>query len=229
MTKLTASLLALGLVASAAPAFAADLPQVPDKPAAPPAASTTIGLEGSPEFFADPTNVRYGQVNDVYLKGTITENVGNGFSIGTSLQGVDKISNSPATYQYLADVFAAYKAKVSDAVSLTFTGGLGFSFGNTGYAGGVAVGTGTDPFLYYYGQAALDYKIDSNWTWNVVNVRLRDAFSVAWYTPKIQSGITYNIDASNAIYANAGYAWKDSGSGLKPDKFNIAVGYKYSF
>ena len=51
-----------------------------------------------------------------------------------------------------------------------------------------------------------------------------------WLTPKVQTGITYNIDKQNAIYANIGYSWKDTtGTGLAPDKINVAFGYKYSF
>ena len=40
----------------------------------------------------------------------------------------------------------------------------------------------------------IDYKLDSNWTLNVVSLRYRNAFSVTWITPKISTGITYNID-----------------------------------
>jgi hypothetical protein len=227
----TTTFLVAALVA--APAFAADLPitTAPAKsaPAAPAATSTTIGLEVGPEFFADPANAKYGQVNDGYFKGSLSESLGNGFSVGTSLQLVDKVSNTPATYQYLVDVTAAYKFKLDDNFSITATGGVGYTWGNTGYTGGTASSSGVDPFVYYFATAALDDKIDSNWTWNIVNVRYRNAIGVTWLTPKIQTGITYNIDKQNAVYANIGYAWKDSGSGLKADKFNVAVGYKYSF
>ncbi len=231
-TKFTAPLLAAALLLTTAPAFAADLIAAPADPAKPaPAATngTTIGLELSPEFFADPANAKYGQLNDVYFKGTVTQTVAPGWSISSSLQTVDKTSNSPATWQFLVDGNVAYKAKLNNNFSVTLTGGGGYTWGNTGYTGGVAVPAGVDPFFYYYGQVALDDKIDANWTWNVVNVRLRQAVGVQWFTPKIQTGVTYNIDSSNAVYANIGYAWKDNGSGLKPDKFNVAVGYKYSF
>src|SRR5664279_830941 len=75
MHKLTASLFAAALL-SAGPAFASDLPAMAApaaKPAAAPTNGTTIGLELSPEFFADPANAKYGQINDAYFKGTITQ------------------------------------------------------------------------------------------------------------------------------------------------------------
>jgi hypothetical protein len=228
MIKTTTFILAALL---AAPAFASDLPTAPEapKPARGPATNTTIGLEVSPEFFADPTNAKYGQINDAYFKGSLSESLGNGFSVGTSFQFVDKLSNSPVTYQYLLDLTGAYKFKLNDNLSITGTGGLGYTWGNTGYTGGGPSSAGVDPFLYYFASAALDAKLDSNWTWNVVNVRYRNAVGVTWITPKIQTGITYNIDKTDAIYANIGYGWKDNGSGLKADKFNVAIGYKYSF
>jgi len=90
---------------------------------------------------------------------------------------------------------------------------------------------GTQDFAYYFVQGALDWKLDSNWTWNVVSVRYRNAFNLTWITPKVSTGVTYTFDANNAVYANVGYAWKDNGNGqgLLADKWNIAAGYKYSF
>lgn len=233
MTRLSLSIAAAALLAAVAPAVASDLPAdaAAKKPAAPAPAptTTTLGLEVSPEFFADPSKSTYGTLNDAYFKGTLTETVAPGWTIAGVLQLVDKLSNTPATYQALLEVNAGYKAKLSDNFSVTVTGGLGYTFGNTGYSGGAPVGAGTDPYFYWYGTAALDDKIDSHWTWNMLNVRVRNAFTVAWYTPKLQTGITYNIDGTHAVYANIGYSWKDNGSGLKPDKVNVAMGYKVSF
>lgn len=216
MIKTTTFLLAT-LVA--APAFAADLEApVAAKPAAAPAPTTTIGIEISPEFKTTDNSLA-----DVYAKGSLSESLGNGFSVGTSFQFVDK-SGSPATYQYLVDVSGAYKFKLSDNFSVTTTGGLGYNWGATGIGAG-----GVQPFLYYYASAAFDAKIDSNWTLNILNARYRNGIGVTWITPKVQTGITYNIDSTHAVYANIGYAWKDTGAGLNPDKWNVATGYKFSF
>jgi len=233
MTKLTISLLAVSLLAVATPAFAADLPTKAPLVAAPaaPAPTTTIGIEGSPEWFADPNNAKYGQINDYYLKGTISTTVAPGWSVGGALQWADKTSNNPVTNQFQVEGNVAYKYKLTSNFSVTGTVGLGYTWGNTGYTNGVAVGAGTDAFLYYFATAAADLKLDSHWTWNVINARYRNAFNEPWFTPKVQTGITYNIDANNAVYANVGYAWKDNGNGkgLIADKLNVAIGYKYSF
>jgi hypothetical protein len=61
------------------------------------------------------------------------------------------------------------------------------------------------------------------------NARFRDAFQYRWITPKVSTGVTYNINAYNALFATVGYSWKDTGSGLNPDKVNIGGGYKVNF
>ena len=229
MIKTTTFLLALAAPALvAAPALAADL-MAPAKPAAAapaPAPTTTIGIEVSPEFGADPSvPAKYDQLQDDYFKGSISHSLGNGFSIGSSFQFVDKTTATPNLFNYLVDASLAYKFKLNDDFSVTATGGIGYNFGATG----VGAGTGQN-FAYYYGTAALDDKLDSHWTWNIINARYRNGVGVIWVTPKVQTGVTYNIDANDAVYANIGYGWKDTtGAGLKPDKWNVAVGYKYSF
>ena len=120
-------------------------------------------------------------------------------------------------YQGQVEGSIAYKYKLTDTLSVTGTGGLGFAWGNTGYAGGAyahgaganaEAGNADDSFGYYFVQASLDYKLDSHWTWNVVQGRYRNAFTETWITPKVTTGITYNIDATDAVYANIGYGWK---------------------
>lgn len=220
----------------AAPALAADLPAAAPAAAAPaPAATnTTIGLELSPEFIALTTDPHYGALTDGYVKGTITETVAPGWSVSGiaqyTLKGL-KPGSASQTSQYQLEGNVAYKAKLSDVFSFTGTGGLGYAFGNTGYTGGSPSPAGTDPFFYWYLSGAVDAKLDSHWTLNLVNFRIRDSFTVAWWTPKIQTGVTYNIDSANAVYGNVGYAWKDSTGGyaFTPDKYNLAVGYKHSF
>jgi hypothetical protein len=235
MTKLTASLLAASFAVIAAPALAADLPAkvAPTAKAAAPAPTTTIGIELSPEIVANPTSPDLGKVTDYYLKGTVTEIVAPGWTVAGFLQGTEKILNTPNTQQYQVEADVAYKAKLNDNLSVTITGGLGYTWGNTGYLSPTSTNkqTGNDPFLYYVLQGAADWKIDSHWTWNVISVRYRNAFDRTWLTPKVQTGITYNINSTSAVYATVGYAWKDQGDGkgLNPDKWNVAVGYKFSF
>ena len=81
----------------------------------------------------------------------------------------------------------------------------------------------------YYLFNATDLKLNSQWTWNAIAARYRDAFDYTWVTPKLSTGFTYTIDGHNSTYANVGYAWKDTGSGLLADKVSVAMGYKYGF
>jgi hypothetical protein len=110
------------------------------------AQSTTIGLEMSPEFGANPASASYGDLDDIYVKGTISHTVAPGWSIGGSGQVTDKFG----TWQAYLEVNAAYKASLNDDLSVTLTGALGYTFGNTGYLGGLPVSAGTDPFAYWF-------------------------------------------------------------------------------
>jgi hypothetical protein len=240
MTRLIASLLA-ATAFLAAPAFAADLPSAAQPAATPaPAPTTTLTFETSPEFKA-ASGATQNDLADWYGKGTVSYSFAPGWSVAGAIQDTLK----PATsfhdlYQAQVEGSIAYKFKLTDAFTVTGTAGLGYTWGNTGYVGGLYTGAPAgaadagnddDAFGYYFLQASLDYKLDSHWTWNVIQARYRNAFNETWITPKLQTGITYNIDATDAVYAALGYAWKDKGdgNGLQPDKYNIAVGYKYSF
>lgn len=229
MKALSRTLLAAAALAVATPAFAADLLTTKAPAAAPaPAPTTTITLEGSPEFSAAT-----GNLSDDYVKGTISYTFAPGWSVSGAVQDTVKNLTGTNTYQYQVEGAVAYKAKLSDMLSLSGTAGLGYTTGNTGYVGGVFSSSllNNDSFLYYFVSGAADLKLDSNWTWNAINVRYRNAFTETWITPKISTGITYNIDSTHAVYANVGYAWKDKGDGkgLVGDKYNVAVGYKFSF
>jgi hypothetical protein len=251
MNKTTVSLLALALVAAASPALAADLPRgVVQAPApAAPSTSNTISIETSPEFFATAGSTLgvahdAGSLADWYFKGTLSHNFGSGFSGSVAFQDTLKnpgVNNAVATLtspsQQYFEVAGAYKATLNPNFSVTVTGTLGYTFGQTGYVGGkpasaaADLGQSDDAYLYYAISGAADWKVDSHWTWNVINVRYRNAFDRTWITPKVTTGVTYAFDSQNSVYANVGYSWKDNGNGagLLGDKLNVAVGYKYSF
>lgn len=241
MTKLTVSLLAVVLAATAVPAFAADLelPAGVVTEPAPAALNNTISFEASPEFYALASGSHAaGQLADWYGKGTYSHSFGGGFSGAVDFQDTLKATGSAANLsQQQYEGSLAYKIGLSDSLAFTISGLVGYTAGNTGYVGGKAVsgaadlGNSDDGFGYYAISGALDWKLDSHWTWNVLNARYRNAFDRTWITPKLQTGVTYNIDAANAVYASVGYAWKDNGSGtgLVGDKWNFAVGYKYNF
>ena len=243
MTKLTVSLLAVVLAATAVPAFAADLelPAGVVTEPAPAALNNTIAFEASPEFYALGTGSHaVGQLADWYGKATYSHNFGGGVSGSIDFQDTLKPSSTDlGLSQQQYEGALAYKLGVAKDLYFTVTGLLGYIAGNTGYVGGVAsggagpadLGNSDDGFFYYSISGAVDWKVDPHWTWNVLNVRYRNAFDRTWITPKVQTGVTYNIDAADAVYAAVGYAWKDNGSGagLVGDKWNFAVGYKYNF
>ncbi|HTJ56122.1 MAG TPA: hypothetical protein VL418_00975 [Devosiaceae bacterium] len=238
MTKTTVSLLAAAFVVATVPAFAADLPLgVVAAPAPAAAPLNTLTLETDPEFIETPNAPTDGSLQDWYIRGIYSRNLGQGLSGSLAIQNTAKPAGGAfaggSDQQYYEGALA-YRLAVTSDLSFTVTGTLGYTAGNTGYLNDAAVSgstQGTEGFLYYAINGAADWKVDQHWTWNVINARYRNAFDLTWVTPKVQTGLTYNIDAFNAVYGAVGYAWKDSGNGqgLQSSSYNVAVGYKYSF
>nr|WP_316652245.1 hypothetical protein [uncultured Gellertiella sp.] len=247
--KLTLATLAL-LVS--APAFAADLSAPEAAPEAPAAAAPavthpwTFSIEGSPEFFAidqkPGTQAKeQGALADFYGKLGLSYTFDNHVVVGTSYQLTDKKnraddgSSKDDTYGDQIEATLGYKYKI-DTFTLTPSVGLGYAFGATGIYGDEATPSKDNNAAYYTVSLAGDWKLNKQWTWNVFNARWRDAFGYTWQTPKLSTGITYNVDDTTALYTNVGYAWKKVNSGTDPnfsdldgDKWNVAVGLKKSF
>ena len=200
--KVIAGLMMAGvLVGVAAPAFAGS-------PAPAPSATPlgdTISVEYGPEYSASN-----GSLADQYVKLGFSHNLGNGWGMGVSVQDTVKTNNS-STFQPEGSL--GYKWKM-DALTFGVTGALG-----------VANTSGSDYNAYYAVSGTVDWKLDSKWTWNVINARYRDAFVGNWQTPKVATGVTYKIDDRQAVYLAVGYSWKNSAA----DKENLAVGYKLGF
>jgi hypothetical protein len=214
--KLASALALAGAVfGTASAAFAADVYQAPLEaaaaaPAPAPSPTWTIGFEASPEW-----KISDGTFADWYFKGSLSHSFGGGWSVGVAFQDTVKVNS---TYQYFIEATLGYKVKFGD-FSLTPSVLLGDTWGATGFGGGTAAS------LYYAIALAGDWKLSKHWTWNVFNVRYRNAFSYAWVTPKVSTGLTYNIDSTNSVYTSIGYGWKNGVA----DKFNWAVGYKHAF
>ncbi|MCX5497772.1 hypothetical protein OSH11_23940 [Kaistia dalseonensis] len=213
------------LLLGAFPAVAADLGavQMPDGAIAAPTAAptTTFGIEVNPEFYASSSGSNaIGNYADTAIKASLSHTFGGVWVIGGSLQATLKEND---TQQYYAEASAGYKFKF-DKFTLTPSVALGDTWDATG------LGDNKDSnALYYAFYLAGDLKLNSQWTWNAFNLRYRDAFDYEWITPKVSTGVTYAIDSYNSVYTNAGYSWKDTGSGMKGDKMNIAFGYKRAF
>ncbi len=193
-------------------AFAADL-----SPIAPPSAkNNSLLIELSPEW-----KTSNGVWADDYLKLGYSYTFDNNIVWGASYQHTFRDTNSADQIE----TSLGYKLK-SGALTITPSMLLGYGFGDQPR---INPANNFDPEAYYAFAIAADIKLNDHFTWNAINARYRNAFAVTWITPKVSSGITYKIDGSNSVYANVGYAWKDTGKGLLGDKWNVAVGYKFAF
>jgi hypothetical protein len=236
--KVIAGLMMAGvLVGVAAPAMAGSAPAPSPTPL-----GDTISLEFSPEFFginADAGSApahSTGQYSDSYVKVGFAHSLGNGWGMGFSIQETVKDPNTiapgKAISNFQPEASLGYKWK-ADALTFGITGALGYTSS--------AIVVPNSSGAYYAVSGTVDWKLDSKWTWNVINARYRNAFAGSWFTPKLATGVTYQIDPRQAVYASFGYAWVDKGSywsgthdgtpfsGLEPDKYNVAVGYKIGF
>ncbi len=208
------------------PALAADVTPPPA-----PSASNTIALEMSPEFYglSDPKG-RFagGDLNDFYFKLGLSHTFDNHVVLGGGFQYTQRAPIAGVSSSVdQAEITLGYKLKL-DAVTLTPGVLLGYGFGDEPK---INPANNFTSDAYWAVTLNGDLKLNSQWTWNVFSLRYRNAFDYTWITPKISTGVTYNIDKTDAVYLNIGNAWKDKGdgNGLLEDKYNIAVGYKYSF
>ncbi|WP_217577470.1 hypothetical protein [Mesorhizobium sp. GbtcB19] len=207
--------------------FAANL----DESVAPPMAPTwTVGLEGSPEFYAiDNASNSARSLADTYFKFSVSHNFDDSFIGGVFFQPTFKTGGKS---QYFGEASLGYKIKLTDSFTLTPSLGLGYTWHDTGIP---KDGNANVQAPYYVFYVAGDWKLTHQWTWNVFNLRYRNAFNAAWETPKVATGVTYNIDAANAIYTSIGLSWRKINTisspynDLSEDKLNIAIGYKYAF
>lgn len=202
-------------------------------PAATPAAphpTLTFSFEVTPEFYALDKTGSYskGDLADTALKLGVSKALANNISVGASLSEVlREPSTSGAGSSYTAlEVNAAYKWKLNPNFSLSPSVTLGYAFGDQPKINPSDAGANE---AYYALGLAADWKISSELTWNVVNLRYRNAFSETWITPKVSSGFTYALSPTASLYGTIGESWKDTGSGSKSDKFALAFGIKAAF
>lgn len=223
MTRLESLLIAAVLSGIAAPAFAADIVEpAPAAETAAPAPKPTnfLTIEASPEWAA----VSPYTYKDWYAKVGYAHTFSNGLSWGASLQETFPKSGKIVTQPETA---LGYKWKFAN-LAFGLSGGLGYS---NGTVGGHGANKGNTVGAYYFASASLDDKLSPKWTWNVIGARYRNSFDETWITPKVATGLTYQIDPLQSAYLSVGYAWKDTGdgNGLVADKLNLALGYKRGF
>ena len=219
-----ATLVALSLVAAAAHAEVA--------PAAPAAPKPTMAFsfEMTPELYATKKtgSNSVGDLADDVAKFGLSKTLPNGVTVGGSLSGIMREPSTSGVGSSYATVelSASYKFKVSPVFTVAPSVALGYAFGELPK---ILPTDATGPAAYYALSVAADYKLSKAVTFNVINVRYRNAFATKWLTPKVSSGVTYALDDTNSAYFNVGKSWKDTGAGLVNDKYSISIGLKHSF
>lgn len=225
MKRSIALFLAGAFLAPILPVQAADVAvQAPAMEAtAAPKRRTSIGLEFSPEYYAlDSASHQAGDWADNALKLSLSHSFDTNWILGGSIQTTFKPADK---LQYYGEGSLGYRFRF-DRFSLTPSVALGYTWDETGIT--IDEVPNSDAFYYAFTLAG-DFKLAPKWTWNLFNLRYRNAFDATWITPKAATGLTYAIDDANSISANVGYSWKDSGEGLKGDKINAAFGFKHAF
>lgn len=221
-SKLGASLIALSM-ASAAVAHADTAPAAP-KP------TLTFQLEITPEFYASDKVGSYskGGLADDVAKISVSKALPNGFNVGGSISATMRepgITGHASAFNQL-EASTSYKFKLTPEFSISPSATLGYAFGAQPKIDPTSAGAAV---AYYAVALGADYKLAPGLTWNVVNIRYRNAFSTTWATPKVSTGVTYTLDDTNSAYMNIGKSWKDTGTGYKSDKYSVAFGIKHAF
>jgi len=211
------------LLLGAGPALGADV-AVPDlgavkAPGLPLAWS--IGLEVSPEFHAKSKGpTQGGDYADTAIKASLGYTFDKSWVLNGSLQATLR---QEGTEQYYGEGGVGYKFRFGD-FTLTPQAALGDTWGTTGLGD-----RGQSSALYYALYLAGDLKLSDQWSWTMFNLRWRNAFDYEWQTPKVSMGLTYSFNDADKLSIGAGYSWKDTGSGMQPDKINASVTLKHAF
>ncbi|MBZ9935930.1 hypothetical protein LB518_06475 [Mesorhizobium sp. BR1-1-16] len=223
MRTLATLMLTSTLALSAAPAFAADLAPADLGPVKAPNAmlNWSVGLEVSPEFYAVTKGKNTaGNYADTAIKASLGYTFDQNWVLNGSFQATLK---NDSTQQYYAEGGVGYKFKFGD-FTLTPQAALGETWDATGLGD-----DGDSSALYYALYLAGDLKLNKQWSWNVFNLRWRDAFDYQWQTPKVATGLTYAFSDAAKLNVNLGYSWKNTGDGYYGDKINLALAMKYAF
>lgn len=190
----------------------------------------TLSFDVTPEFYASSIPGAFGRADQATTVSrlTLSRTLPNGVTLSASGYLITREANakSPSSTGNLVEVSTSYKVKLSKDWSLMPSVTLGYAFGDEPK---VDPDDGKAPAAYYALGLAADYRISPRLTWNVVNLRYRDAFRGDWKTPKIATGLTYALDGGTAAYFNIGKSWKDAGDGYKNDKFSVTFGLRHAF
>ncbi|MEI6097062.1 MAG: hypothetical protein WCS20_01970 [Alphaproteobacteria bacterium] len=224
-----ATLIATSLMAAATAQAETVAPVEAAAVAAPVAPTLTFGFEITPEFQASNKSGSYesGDLAQTVYKISVSKALPNGMSVAGSLAETFRApSGGSATTYSQFEVKAGYKYKASPTFSVPMSATLGYAFGESPNIDPVDP---KSPEAYYAFNVGADYKIDKSLTWNVIDARYRNAFNQDWLTPKVTTGFTYAMSSTGSVTANFGKSWKDTGKGMKNDKYSFGLGLKYLF
>lgn len=199
-----------------------------------------------------------GEVKDWATKFSYSHTFENNVVLGGSVaytawyNDLEAKANHPASTlnKTAFEASAGYKIKL-DTITITPALGLGYVAGwakvnnlnndpSTNAACSTTNSSSTDgdcfkPEPYYFFTLAMDWKVTSDLTWNVVNLRYRDAWDGNWNTPAIGTGLSYNLTSDDAITVSTSYSWANKWShtvetsSKYADSYNVMFGYKHAF
>ncbi len=176
------------------------------------AGSNTIGFEYDFEVDSSGGATDGEHKNNGYVL-SYSHAFDNNVILGASGSISQNIIADTATQQVEGTV--GYKAAVTKAFSITTSIGAGERFNDTTY----------DNFPYWVARASADLALSKALTWQLVFIRIRNAFDpdVAWNTPQIGTQASYKLNDSSTIYAKIYESFKNH----KADVDGVGVGYRF--
>ena len=200
-------LITAAAIAFATGAYATDLPNKKNAPAAPaaaPAASADNTISAG--WGLDFTSGEYSKSTATNYSVAYSRNIGGGFSAGVAA-GTNQAANAGALKQtieaqasYKLPVFAGFTAKAGAGIGQRFTDGANYG--------------------YYALRAGADYSLTDNIVINAANYRYRNSFDAQWNyeSHNVGTGVTYKFakDQSVGVSVSRSYdkSWNNSGDGV---------------
>lgn len=154
----------------------------------------------------------------------VTHFADSGFLLGGRM-ATNQTATSPYNLSVESEGLAGLRVQLGK-LSLIGKGGVGFRQASERDASG-RVSSG---FPYYAGYGEAGYRINQDFTWNVVDYRYRNSFNNERYgfeTHKVGTGVTFHVTENTGIYVNAAREFSvDAG---RNDTNILTVGLKAGF
>lgn len=200
-------LITAAAIAFATGAYATDLPNKKNAPAATaaaPAASADNTISAG--WGLDFTSGEYSKSTATNYSVAYSRNLGGGFSAGVAA-GTSQAADAGALKQtieaqagYKLPVFAGFTAKAGAGIGQRFTDGANYG--------------------YYALRAGTDYSLTDNIVINAANYRYRNSFDAQWNyeSHNVGTGVTYKFAKDQAVGVSVSRSydknWNNSGDGV---------------